>query len=108
MKERQQGGLKKEVSWREAVPALLLVAVMFTGFAIVELYSKPIGYTLLVFVFVVIALAYIRIPKGDKEKLSEAVAKHDKTILGRLNNLLQFIFILFLLYSAAQYLYGNL
>ena len=108
MKENQQGGIRKEVSWGEVGPALLLVAVMFIGLAIIELYSKPIGYALLAFVFVAVAITFARIPKQEKEKLSEAVSKHNKTPLGRINNLLQFIFLLFLVYSAAQFLYSYL
>lgn len=101
MDKKKRDALTQGISLKQALPALSLVVVMLIGFATTELYSRLIGGLILLGVFVFVMVSYARIPKDDKNKINEAVSRHEKSTFGRIVSFAQLLAFLFLLYTLA-------
>jgi len=108
MDNQKQDGLKRHVSIREVFPALSIVLILLSGIIASELYSKAIGASLVILALVALSISYFRIPKNDKEKIAEAISKHEKSTFVRILNFVQLVALLFLLFFFGQWLYGYL
>ena len=108
MSAPQPDPLKRHVSLREVLSALLGVAALLVGFAVAQLYSKTIGALIAAPVIVLMLLSALRLSREQKQKIAAAMAEQEKKPFWHFVNIIQLAAVLALLAAAVQWLYGRL
>lgn len=100
--------LKRPVPLKEALPALLGVALLLTGLVLIESGYKLIGTLVAAPVMVYVMVAIFRIPKEQTERLAKAMEEQNKKPIWQFINIIQLAALLFILASGAAWLYERL
>jgi hypothetical protein len=93
-----QNGIKKDksrnVTRKDIITAVIIIAYSISALIIGELYSKTITGMMFGLLFVVAIVQLLRLPKEQKSVIAKAMEKHDKTFIGRVMNISHYILYL--------------
>ena len=81
----------RNVTARDLLTAIFVVVFLFGGLFIVKVYSNAIGFIMIGAVLALGVLEFLTMSKEQKKAIGEAMEKHEKTKLGKLSKIHDYI-----------------